>query len=176
MTDSLIYDLISSNSPEGARFFLVANVVPMSQYAEAFGRTKEVRDSYDILVANHNTQLFKLLDEFEMNHSNDVTIYQFDVHSAMNCINNETKTFLGFEELESSCHPPNGEDCSNIFSYKFWDDYHPTTHLHYIQAMWAIESIFMVEYGGDMSSSTLMSRSWMPLFWTFSITSALFLY
>ena len=34
--------------------------------AEAFGRTQEVRDSYDILVENHNTQLSKLLDEFEM--------------------------------------------------------------------------------------------------------------
>lgn len=127
----------------GARQFLVANVMKMSTWAEAGTRTQQVLDVYDVLVTGHNELLSKLLMEFDESHT-DTTVYQFDVFASFECLN-ERKDYLGIQNVHDPCHPNESEDCGDIFGYKFWDWYHPTTHAHYVQSTSAIQNIYEKE-------------------------------
>jgi phospholipase/lecithinase/hemolysin len=127
----------------GGRMFLVGNVVNMSSWAEAALQTQEVLDNYDILVHGHNSLLLELLLEFQEEHD-DVTIYQFDAFDTFKCIS-QRKTFFGLQNVNDPCHPSDSEACGDIFSYEFWDYYHPTTHAHQIASMSLLESIYRAE-------------------------------
>lgn len=125
---------------EGARLFLVGNVPNMSSWAEAALHTQEVLHSYDVLVTGHNSLLTSLIVEFE-ERNNDATIYNFDAFVTFDCIN-LCKDGLGFQNVHEPCHPTENEDCDDIFSWKFWDYYHPTTHAHHIASIYALQSIY----------------------------------
>ena len=127
----------------GARIFLVANVMNMSTWAEAALHPQDVLDSYDILVEGHNSVLSELLSNFEASHT-DVTIYNFDVLNSFECLN-EQKDYLGIQNVTSPCHPDDDTDCGDIYSYKFWDWYHPTTHGHHVWSIEALQSIWEKE-------------------------------
>ena len=127
----------------GAHIFLVANVMNMSTWAEAALHPQDVLDSYDILVEGHNSVLTELLSNFEASHT-DVTIYNFDVLNSFECLN-EQKDYLGIQNVTSPCHPDDDTDCGDIYSYKFWDWYHPTTHGHHVWSIEALQSIWEKE-------------------------------
>lgn len=124
----------------GGRYFLVANVMNMSTWAEAEMQPQQVLDAYDVLVSGHNAVLSDLLIQFEGMHD-DATVYNFDVFDTFECLN-ECKDYLGIENVYNPCHPNQTENCGDIFSYKFWDWYHPTTHAHQYASTWAIQSIY----------------------------------
>lgn len=130
---------------EGARMFLVGNMLNMSSWAEVQFQTPEVLESYDVLVAGHNQVLSTLLTKFEQDHA-DATIYQLDNFNLFGCLN-DRKHFLGIENIKDACHENESDDCGNVFSYKFWDLYHPTTHAHHYASTFAIQAIFDKEVG-----------------------------
>jgi len=123
----------------GARQFLVGNVVNMTSWAEAELQTQDVFDVYNILVTGHNTLLSDRVSQFEKDH-HDATIYLFDAHKAFDSLNCEQNS-LGFDDVFRPCHPSDYEDCGNPYSFKFWDYYHPTTHAHHNASIKAIRSI-----------------------------------
>jgi phospholipase/lecithinase/hemolysin len=128
---------------DGARMFLVGNVPNMSSFAEAALLTQEILNAYDVLVEGHNKLLKTLLSGFEEQHD-DVTMYHFDAFDIYDCIN-EQKEFFGIENVHDPCHPSENDDCGAIFSYKFWDYYHPTTHAHQIASVSVLQSIYNKE-------------------------------
>lgn len=124
----------------GARIFLIGNVPNMSSWAEVSLQTQEVLDTYDVLVNGHNTLLSSLLSDFELE-INDAIVYHFNAFDAFDSINLH-KDFFGIQNVEEPCHPNESDTCADIFSYKFWDYYHPTTHAHHIASMTALECIY----------------------------------
>ena len=49
------------------------------------------------------------------------------------------------QNVTSPCHPDDDTDCGDIYSYKFWDWYHPTTHGHHVWSIEALQSIWEKE-------------------------------
>ncbi|EJK58668.1 hypothetical protein THAOC_21188 [Thalassiosira oceanica] len=123
----------------GARHFLVGNVPNMTSWAEAQGQSQEVLNAYRTLALGHNNLLTELLSKFEQS-TNDTTVYKLDYFDSMDCLN-ERKDFLGFRDLFNACHEGQ-QKCDDIFSYKFWDAYHPSTHAHFFLSRVAIQTIF----------------------------------
>lgn len=124
----------------GARIFLIGNIPNMSSWAEASLQTQEVLNIYDDLVNGHNRLLSSLLSDFEVQ-NNDATVYHLNAFCAFDCIDRQ-KDFFGIQDVVYPCHPSESDTCADIFSYKFWDYYHPTTHAHQIVSMTALESIY----------------------------------
>ena len=124
---------------KGARQFLIANIPNMSSWAEASLQPQDVLDSYDILVTGHNEVLSRLLSDFESSHG-DAIIYEQDNFRAFECLD-KNQDFLGINNVKDPCHPTQDASCEPIFSHKFWDYYHPTTHAHQIASTYAIQSI-----------------------------------
>ncbi|KAL7530057.1 hypothetical protein ACHAWF_003223 [Thalassiosira exigua] len=124
----------------GARQFLVANLMNMSTWAESEVQSPQTLNAYDVLVAGHNALLWVRLSEFKEDHA-DATVYDFDVFGAFECLN-ERQGFFGMQNVEDPCHPSQAEHCGDIFSFKFWDWYHPTTHAHQVSSMTAIQSLY----------------------------------
>lgn len=125
----------------GARHFLVGNVPNMTSWAEAQGQTQEVLDAYRTLALGHNDLLAELLSEFFEQSTADTTVYELDYFGCMDCLN-EREDFLGFRDLFDACHASQDQNCGDVFSYKFWDAYHPTTHAHWVLSRAAIQTIF----------------------------------
>lgn len=125
---------------DGARVFLIGNVPNMSSWAEASLQPQDVLDTYDVLVNGHNSLLASLLSKFEEECS-DATVYDLDAFDCYNSIST-CRAFYGIENVDDACHPNESEGCGDIFSYKFWDYYHPTAHAHQIASMFALESIY----------------------------------
>ena len=147
-----VVDQVQRLYTKGARQFLVGNAPNMSSWAEAALQTQEVLDSYDVLVDGHNRLLSSLLTELEELNT-DATIYTFDAFDTFDCLN-QYKDFFGIQNIHEPCHPTEGEDCGDIFSYKFWDYYHPTTHAHHIAAMSALQSIYHKDTKKPMRSKS----------------------
>mmetsp|Transcript_30772 Transcript_30772/g.56349 ORF Transcript_30772/g.56349 Transcript_30772/m.56349 type:complete len:350 (+) Transcript_30772:161-1210(+) len=126
----------------GSRHFLVGNVPNMTSWAEAQGQSQEVLNAYRTLALGHNNLLLALLSEFEQS-TTDTTVYKLDYFDSMDCLN-EREDFLGFRDLIDACHSQD-QNCGNVFSYKFWDEYHPTTHSHFVLSRAAIQTIFEKE-------------------------------
>jgi len=135
-----VVDQVQRLYKEGARLFLVGNVPNMTSWAEAALQTKEVLDSYKVLVDGHNSVLLCLLSEFEKTNQ-DATLYYFDAFNSFDCLN-EHRDFFGIENINDACHASESDNCGDIFGYKFWDYYHPTTHAHQIASMFALRSIY----------------------------------
>lgn len=141
----------------GARLFLVGNVPNMSSWAEAALQPLDVLDAYDVLVNGHNSLLASLLSKFE-DECSDSTLYLFDAFDTYDCINTY-KTFYGIDNVNDACHPNESEDCCDIFSYKFWDYYHPTAHAHQIASMFALQSIYNIELGKTPPIKTSLRKT-----------------
>eukprot|EP00984_Skeletonema_dohrnii_P001015 scaffold321_cov110-Skeletonema_dohrnii-CCMP3373.AAC.7 len=124
---------------KGARQFLIGNVPNMSSWAEASLQPQDVLDSYDVLVRGHNEVLSRLVADFESSHD-DAIIYEQDNFGAFECLDSN-KDFVGINNIKDPCHPTQDDSCESIFSYKFWDYYHPTTHAHHVASTFAIQSI-----------------------------------
>ncbi|KAK1733817.1 SGNH/GDSL hydrolase family protein [Skeletonema marinoi] len=124
---------------KGARQFLIGNVPNMSSWAEASLQPQDVLDSYDVLVRGHNEVLSRLVAGFESSHD-DTIIYEQDNFGAFECLDSN-KDFVGINNIKDPCHPTQDDSCESIFSYKFWDYYHPTTHAHHVASTFAIQSI-----------------------------------
>jgi len=123
-----------------ARTFLVANVGNMSTWAEASLQPQEVLDAYNVLVEGHNKVLASLLLEFKQSHPNAI-VYSFDIFNSFECLNDQ-QDYLGILNVTAPCHPDVTTDCGDIYSYKFWDYYHPTTHAHHLWSISAIQGIY----------------------------------
>jgi len=135
-----IKNIMESLYSAGARKFMVGNVPNMTQMPEALSRSKKIHQSYDILANGHNKKLSTILTNFGATNP-DTNIYSFDAFNALQCIDVQKK-FLGFLNVQDACYPSPDAPCSNIFSFKFWDNYHFTTHSHNVIAGTAIQSIF----------------------------------
>ena len=101
-------------------------------------------------MEGHNKVLASLLLEFEQSHL-DAVVYNFDVFNSFECLNEE-KDYLGVLNVTAPCHPDEDIDCGDIYSYKFWDYYHPTTHAHHLWSSSAIQSIYDKEMERTTSS------------------------
>ena len=135
-----IKNIMESLYSAGARKFMVGNVPNMTQMPEALSRSKKIHQSYDVLVKGHNKELSTILATFGATNP-DTTIYTFDAFNALQCIDFQ-KNLLGFLNVQDACYLSPDAPCNNIFSFKFWDNYHFTTHSHNVIAGTAIQSIF----------------------------------
>jgi len=124
---------------KGAKQFLIRNVPNMGSWAEALLQTQDVLDSYDVIVSGLNEALSRLLSDFESS-NDDAVIYEQDNFRAFECLD-KNKDFHGIDNVKDPCHPTQDESCEPIFSHKFWDYYHPTTHAHQIASTYAIQAI-----------------------------------
>jgi len=140
VANQVVQNLQTLYDEADARIFLVANVGNMNTWAEASLQPQEVLDAYNVLVKGHNSVLASLLLEFEQQHP-DAIVYNFDVYNSFECLNQE-KDYLGILNVTAPCHPEVTTDCGDIYSYKFWDYYHPTTHAHHLWSISAIQSIY----------------------------------
>ena len=140
VANQVVHNLQTLYDESDARIFLVANVGNMSTWAEASLQPQEVLDAYNVLVEGHNDVLASLLTEFEQTHP-DAIVYSFDVFNSFECLNEE-KDYLGILNVTSPCHPNTETDCGDIYSYKFWDYYHPTTHAHHLWSTSALQRIY----------------------------------
>jgi len=140
VANQVVQNLHTLYDKADARIFLVANVGNMNTWAEASLQPQEVLDAYDILVTGHNNVLASLLLEFEQSNP-DAIVYNFDVFNSFECLNEE-QDYLGILNVISPCHPDVTTDCGDIYSYKFWDYYHPTTHAHHLWSISALQSIY----------------------------------
>jgi len=140
VANQVVQNLQTLYDEADARIFLVANVGNMSTWAEASLQPQEVLDAYNVLVEGHNDVLASLLLEFEQSNP-DAIVYNFDVFNSFECLNQE-KDYLGILNVTSPCHPDVDINCGDIYSYKFWDYYHPTTHAHHLWSVSALQGIY----------------------------------
>jgi thermolabile hemolysin len=136
----------------GARQFMVVNLHNMSAAPEALAQTDEVKKSYNILVNHHNRFLEEYIDAFESKY-NDTNIYRPNVYQSMDCISTNQLS-LGFYNTIDAYYEDDGSTTSDeddgydynvkdaIFTYKWWDAYHPTTRTHQYLASQAIQTLF----------------------------------
>jgi len=150
----------------GATQFLVMNMFNMSMAPEALTVAATVRESYDILVQYHNDYLHQYLDDFlhdvNNNNKNDdtssstVIVYQPNAYTAFDCLAtnaislglyNTKDTYYG-----GSSNPDTEGDA--IFTYEWWDSYHPTTHTHQLISTQTIQTIYDYHHPKDTKQHT----------------------
>jgi len=141
----------------GATQFLVMNMFNMSMAPEALTVAATVRESYDLLVQYHNDYLHQYLDDFihDVNNNNKkkndqdpssstVIVYQPNAYTAFDCIATNSISLGLYNTKDTyyggSSNPDTEGDA--IFTYEWWDSYHPTTHTHQLIATQTIQTIF----------------------------------
>jgi len=121
-----INDAMADLVDNGAMHMLILNLPDLGNIPDTLGST-EAPDATAFSV-NFNTSLATMIDSFSTAHPG-VGIYTFDVDDMFVEVRNDPGAF-GFTNVTEPAPklpPPNNFDDSG---YLFWDDVHPTTHMH----------------------------------------------
>jgi len=123
----------------GARNFMVMGMHDMTKLPEAINHLKEIKDAYTTLIQQHNHYLSEYITAFQ-NKINDTTVYLPSAYKSMECIETN-RNVLGFYDTQNAFYGA-VEVVYPIFTYRWWDEYHPTTHTHHHLSMSAIQAVF----------------------------------
>lgn len=123
----------------GARNFMVMKMHDMTKLPEAINHSKEVKDAYTYLIHRHNHYLEEYVNAFNEK-TDDTTVYLPSAYNSMECIEKERNS-LGFYDTQNAFY--GGVDVVYpVFTYRWWDAYHPTTHTHHYLSTSAIQAVF----------------------------------
>jgi len=138
----------------GARQFMVKKMHDMTKLPEAIHHSKEVKDAYTILIQRHNHYLEEYVNVFH-NRTDDTTVYLTSAYKTMECIGKDQHS-LGFYDTQNAFFG-GVEVVYPIFTYRWWDAYHPTTHTHLHLSTDAIQAVFdqhqIIDNGDEGSSA-----------------------
>jgi len=123
----------------GARKFMVKKMHDMTKLPEAINHSKELKDAYMILIDRHNHYLEEYVNAFH-NRTDDTTVYLTSAYTTMECIEKD-RNLLGFYDTQNAFFG-GSEVVYPIFTYRWWDSYHPTTHTHLHLSTSAIQVVF----------------------------------
>ena len=123
----------------GAQKFMVKKMHDMTKLPEAINHSKELKDAYMILIDRHNHYLEEYVNAFH-NRTDDTTVYLTSAYNTMECIEKD-RNLLGFYDTQNAFFG-GLEVVYPIFTYRWWDSYHPTTHTHHHLSTSAIQVVF----------------------------------
>ncbi|CAB9512026.1 GDSL-like Lipase/Acylhydrolase [Seminavis robusta] len=129
------------DSRVSGRHFLVADLAPMKHFPEATNYTSEYLEAYHFLTQRHNALLEEKLDLFQkerfgLEDDEVATIQRLKIHDLyMSLLRNPTEN--GFSPtttnmVDTKACLSGDIQCALPFGNLFWDDYHPTTHTHFL--------------------------------------------
>ncbi|MFZ1985050.1 MAG: SGNH/GDSL hydrolase family protein [Desulfatitalea sp.] len=121
-----INDAMTELVDNGAMFMLILNLPDLGIIPDTLG-TPEAPQATAFSV-NFNAALASMIGTFRTAHPS-IEIYEFDIDALFLEIRNDPGAFgfINVTEPAPKLAPPNNFDGGD---YLFWDDVHPTTHMH----------------------------------------------
>ena len=133
-----VTDAVSTLESHGARHILVLNMPNLGRTPRALTDNSTVSPyastAATLYSQDFNQTLGAKLSTLQGSAGFNANIIQFDVFGAMNQVFNNAASY-GFTNIMQPCLDTSTLSvCSDPNSYAFWDDVHPTAHLHRVLA------------------------------------------
>lgn len=141
----------------GARMFMVMDMHDMTELPEAIDMNPQKRLAYVTLIHKHNQYLKEYINEFQTKKGNTI-VYHPSAYTAFECIHKKSNS-LGFYDTFNAFYD-GSKVVYPIFTYRWWDLYHPTTHSHHYLSTRAIQTVYE---NTDFSATTkkAATRLWL---------------